>query len=104
MVVSARSGRTRILSPMRALTSLAVGVVGGLAVALLGMPGVRESLRRQQHDARPLRQPRPHRRRPDQPLQLRTITGTQPQRGGSTIRHTASSHHPNRQSTNDARH
>lgn len=38
MVVSARSGQTRILSPMRVLTSLAVGVVGGLAVALLGMP------------------------------------------------------------------
>jgi uncharacterized membrane protein len=38
MAISARSGRTRILSPWRALTSLAVGVVGGLVVALLGMP------------------------------------------------------------------
>jgi uncharacterized membrane protein len=38
MATSARSGRTRILSPMRALTSLAVGVVGGLVVALLGLP------------------------------------------------------------------
>ena len=38
MTISARPGRTRILSPWRALTSLAVGVVGGLVVALLGMP------------------------------------------------------------------
>jgi uncharacterized membrane protein len=38
MTISARRGRTRILSPWRALTSLAVGVVGGLVVALLGMP------------------------------------------------------------------
>ena len=34
-MVSVRSGRTRILSPVRALTSLAVGVVGGLAVSQL---------------------------------------------------------------------
>ena len=38
MAISARSSRTRILSPMRALTSLAIGVVGGLVVALLGLP------------------------------------------------------------------
>ena len=36
--------------------------------------------------------------------QLLTITHTQPQRGGSTIRHTASSHPSKRQSTNDAEH
>jgi uncharacterized membrane protein len=38
MTISLRSGRTRILSPVRALTSLAVGLVGGLTVALLGLP------------------------------------------------------------------
>jgi uncharacterized membrane protein len=40
MTSSVRSGRTRILSPMRVLTSLAVGLVGGLTVALLGPPAV----------------------------------------------------------------
>src|SRR5579875_676725 len=38
MTISVRSGRTRILSPTRALTSLAAGLAGGLVVALLGPP------------------------------------------------------------------
>ena len=38
MTISVRSGRPRILSPTRVLTSLAVGLVGGLTVALLGQP------------------------------------------------------------------
>ena len=38
MAISARSGRARILSPMRALMSLVVGVAGGVVVALLGLP------------------------------------------------------------------
>lgn len=33
-----RADRSRILSPLRALASLAVGVLGGVAVALLGQP------------------------------------------------------------------
>jgi hypothetical protein len=58
----------------------------------LGDRRVRHPVRGQQHDPRPQRQPRPHRRRPRQPLQHLTIANTQPQRRGSTIRHTASSH------------
>lgn len=38
MTILVRSGRARILSPMRVLTSLAVGLVGGLTVAILGLP------------------------------------------------------------------
>ncbi len=50
--------------------------------------GVRHPIRGQQHDPRPLRQPCPHRRGPSQPNQLLTVTLTQSQRRGNTIRHT----------------
>jgi uncharacterized membrane protein len=38
MAVSTRSRRSRILSPVRAFASLAVGLAGGVVVALLGLP------------------------------------------------------------------
>lgn len=38
MPTSTLTGRTGVLTPFRALTSLALGAAGGLVVALLGMP------------------------------------------------------------------
>jgi hypothetical protein len=65
---------------------------------------IRHPVSSQQDDARPLRQPGPHRTRPRQPLQLLTVTLTQRQGRSSTIRHTTSCRTANRLAITDTEH
>jgi hypothetical protein len=66
--------------------------------------GVPHTLRSQQHDPRPLRQPRPHTRRPSQALQLGLVALPERQRRRRTTRHTPSSAITNRLTINDTLH